>query len=88
MHTDDSTIVPIIGKAVVIRGTVINLAAGTKQDEQAARFTYGVPAVSDASQGKWMEYVYMQKLRPTNTIVVPVTLSVVDANGNYRDIAS
>jgi hypothetical protein len=33
-----------------------------------------------------MEYVYMQKPRPTNATGVPVTLSVVDANGNYRTI--
>jgi len=34
----------------------------------------------------WMEYVYMQKPRPTNVTGVPVTLSVIDANGNYREI--
>jgi hypothetical protein len=33
-----------------------------------------------------MEHVYMQKPRPTNVTGVPVTLSVVDANGNYRQI--
>ena len=37
---------------------------------------------------QWMEYVYMQKPRPTNTAGVPVTLSVVDANGNYREIGT
>jgi uncharacterized protein GlcG (DUF336 family) len=35
-----------------------------------------------------MEYVYMQKPRPTNATGVPVTLSVVDANGNYRTIGT
>ena len=35
-----------------------------------------------------MEYVYMQKPRPTNTTGVQVVLSVVDANGNYRDIGT
>jgi len=76
------------GAPVVIRGTVTDIAAGTKQDEQAARFPNGVPAVSDASMSAWMEYVYMQKPRPTNVIGVPVTLSVVDANGNYREIGA
>jgi hypothetical protein len=33
-----------------------------------------------------MQYVYMQKPRPTDTVGVPVTISVVDANGNYRNI--
>ena len=62
----------------MIRGTVTDIAAGTQQDEQAARFPNGVPAVSDASQGAWMEYVYMQKPKPTNVTGVPVSLDVVD----------
>ena len=74
------------GSPVVIRGTVTDIAAGTKQNEQAARFPNGVPAVSDASMSAWMEYVYMQKPRPTNTTGVPVTISVLDSNGNYRQI--
>ena len=70
----------------MIEGTVTDIATGTKQDEQAARFPNGVPAVSDASMKGWMEYVYMQKPRPTDVTGVPVTLSVVDSNGNYREI--
>jgi len=76
------------GDSLVISGTVTDIAAGTQQHEQAARFPNGVPAVSDASQGQWMEYVYMQKPRPTNITGVPITISVVDANGNYREIGS
>jgi hypothetical protein len=30
----------------------------------------------------------MQQPKPTNTTGVPVTLSVVDANGNYREIGT
>jgi hypothetical protein len=78
--------VSTFGSSVIIEGTVTDIAAGTKQNEQAARFPYGVPAVSDASMKDWMEYVYMQKPRPTDATGVPVTLSVVDANGNYREI--
>ena len=66
----------------------MDIAAGTKQNEQAARFPQGVPAVSDESQTAWMEYVYMQKPRPTDTTGVPVIISVVDANGNYREIGT
>lgn len=76
------------GQGVVIRGTVTDIAAGTKQDEQAARFPNGVPAVSDASMSQWMEYVYMQKPRPTNVTGVPVSVNVVDSNGNYRNIGT
>jgi len=75
-----------LGSSITIKGTVTDIAAGTRQDEQAARFPNGVPAVSDESMADWMEYVYMQKPRPMDTVGVPVTISVVDANGNYRDI--
>ena len=74
------------GQSVVIRGTVTDIAAGTKQNAQAARFPSGVPAVSDASQSAWMEYVYMQKPLPTSATGVPVSIDVVDSNGNFRNI--
>jgi outer membrane protein assembly factor BamB len=80
--------VTTLGSSVLIQGTVMDISAGTKQAEQAADFPNGVPAVSDASQGNWMAYVYMQKPEPTNATGVPVTISVVDANGNYRVIGN
>lgn len=78
----------MLGQSLTIRGTVTDIASGTTETDQAARFPEGVPCVSDASQGQWMEYVYMQKPRPTNTTGVPVVLSVVDANNNYRIIGT
>ena len=72
----------------MIRGTVTDTAAGTQNPEQTARFPNGVSAVSDASMSAWMEYVYMQKPKPADIIGVPVTLSVLDANGNYRQIGN
>ena len=60
--------------------------AGTKQKEQAARFPNGVPAVSDASMSDWMEYVYMQKPKPTNTTGVEVVFETQDPNGNNYEI--
>jgi outer membrane protein assembly factor BamB len=80
--------VSTMGDSVLIEGTVTDTAAGTQESQQIARFPNGVPAVSDVSMGDWMAYVYMQKPRPTNTIGVPITLSVVDSNGNYRDIGT
>jgi hypothetical protein len=77
-----------LGKSLVIRGTVTDISAGTKQAEQAARFPNGVPAMSDASMEAWMEYVYMQKPKPTNATGVPVTIDVMDSNGNYRNIGT
>lgn len=77
-----------LGDSLVISGSVTDISAGTKQKEQAARFPNGVPVVSDLSQSAWMEYIYMQKPRPIDTSGVPITLSVVDSNGNYRDIGT
>ena len=76
------------GNSVMISGTVMDISSGTNQAEQAARFPKGVPAMSDVDMSTWMEYVYMQKPRPTDVTGVPVTLSVVDSNGNYRTIGT
>jgi|GEM_PF-353204 len=75
-----------VGTPVVIRGTVIDISAGTQQNEQSARFPHGVPVVSDESMSAWMEYVYMQKGEPIDVTGVPVSLYVIDANNNYRHI--
>jgi hypothetical protein len=77
-----------VGGSAVIQGTVTDIAAGTKQNEQAARFPNGVPAVSDASMGAWMEYVYMQKPRPANATGVEVTIDAIDPNGNFVHLGS
>ncbi len=77
-----------LGKSLVISGTVTDISAGTKQKEQAARFPNGVAAVSEDSQTQWMAYVYMQKGKPSNTTGVPVSIDVIDSNGNYRNIGT
>ena len=73
---------------ITIRGTIIDKSAGTQQQAQAANFPYGVPAISDDGQTAWMEYVYMQQPCPTNATGVPVSINVLDSNGNYRQIGS
>lgn len=80
--------VSVHGETVLVEGTVIDIAAGTNQNEQVARFPYGVPAVSDESMGDWMAYVYMQKPKPTDTAGVDVTISVFDPNENLYDIGT
>lgn len=77
-----------LGSSVVIRGTVTDVSPGTKQTEVTLRFPNGVPVVSDDDMGTWMQYVYQQTTRPTNITGVQVTLSVLDANGNYREIGT
>jgi PQQ-like domain len=76
------------GTPVVIRGTVTDVSAGTKQKQQAADFPNGVPVASDASMKDWMGYVYQQKPLPTDFTGVEVTVSVFDSNNNYRTIGT
>ena len=70
------------GNSVLIEGTVNDLSAGTQDSRVTARFPNGVAAVSDDSMNDWMPYVYMEFACPTNTIGVPVELSVINTNGN------
>ena len=76
------------GSSVIIEGTVFDKSPGTPDDRIVAKFPQGLPAVSEDSMSPFMEYAYMQMAKPTNTTGVPVTLSVVDSNGNYRTIGT
>jgi hypothetical protein len=76
------------GDTMIIRGTVTDISAGTTQNEQAARFPNGVPAMSDANMSEWMEYVYMQKPLPANATGVTVTLDSIDPNNNFIHIGT
>ena len=73
---------------VTITGTVMDVSAGSKQEAVAADFPNGLPAVSDASMSSFMASVYMQQPISHDITGVPVTLSVVDSNGNYRTIGN
>ena len=73
---------------ITITGTVTDISAGSQQQAVAANFPNGLPCVSDASMSQFMESVYMQQPMPTNMTGVPVTLSVIDSNGNYRQIGT
>ena len=77
-----------LGTSLIISGSVTDVSPGTEDYILQARFPNGVPAMSDASQSDWMLYVYKQFPRPTNSIGVDVVLSVLDANGNYREIGT
>ena len=77
-----------VAKSITIRGTVTDVSPGTQQTATTLRFPNGVPAVSDDNMTDWMSYVYQQSEKPANTKGVEVTISVVDANGNYRTIGT
>ncbi|HSV49176.1 MAG TPA: PQQ-binding-like beta-propeller repeat protein, partial [Candidatus Acidoferrales bacterium] len=70
------------GDKILVEGFVTDIAPGTTTYDVAARFPNGVAAVSDASMTDYMQYVWMQYPKPTNTTGVPVTISVLDPNGN------
>ena len=71
------TAVPV-GTPVLITGTVTDQSPGAK----------GTPAVSDADQEKWMEYLYMQKECPMSVTGVPVKLTAVGPDGSKIDIGT
>jgi outer membrane protein assembly factor BamB len=77
-----------LGTPLVISGSVTDLSSGTTQNEQAARFPNGVACASDESMTDWMGYVYQQRPLPTDFTGVQVSLDVIDANGNYRNIGT
>jgi hypothetical protein len=83
--TGPETSIPL-GEEVLIKGNVIDLSAGTNQEEQAARFPNGVPAVSDESMSEWMEFVYMQKPCPEDATGVEVVITTLDPNGNTYEL--
>ncbi len=73
---------------ITISGTITDISAGAKQQAVAANFPNGLPCISDASMTPFMEAVYQQQQMPLDASGVPVTLSVVDSNGNYRTIGT
>jgi len=75
------------GGSIIIEGTVMDNSPGLKTTEMNLRFPNGVAAVSDESMSAWMLYVYKQFEQPAAT-GVPVAISVIDANGNYRTIGT
>jgi outer membrane protein assembly factor BamB len=67
-----------LGSSLVIQGTVTDQSPGSK----------GTPAISDADQAAWMEYLYEQKQIPADAKGVQVKLTAFDPNGNTQDIAT
>ena len=74
------------GNSVLIKGMVTDQCAGAKRIAEKQGFTDGVPAVSDADQQGWMEYLYMQQPKPIDATGVPIHLTAIDPNGNFQDI--
>jgi hypothetical protein len=73
---------------VAFTGSVTDISAGASQEAVAANFPNGLPCVSESSMTGFMEAVYEQQPMPTNVTGVPVTLSVIDVNGNHYNIGT
>ncbi|MCW4007996.1 MAG: PQQ-binding-like beta-propeller repeat protein [Candidatus Bathyarchaeota archaeon] len=78
--------VSVEGSSVLVTGTVMDKSGGTKQDVITTRFPDGLPAVADESMEAWMEYAYMQQVKPTDVKGVEVTVTVLDPNNNCYDV--
>jgi len=62
---------------VLIKGTIMDMSPGRPN----------TPAVSDASQAQWVQYLYMNKPKPANATGVPVFLQAINtADGTITDI--
>lgn len=76
------------GNTILVEGRVTDESPGTKNPDRVARFPQGVPAIADENMSEWMEYVYMQQIKPTNIKGVPVHVTAIDPNGNFQDIGT
>jgi outer membrane protein assembly factor BamB len=75
--------VQTFGTPILIKGTVTDQSPG---DTCLGIPAAGTPAISDASMGPWMEYLYMQKPMPTNASGVSVFLQAMKSDGTVIDI--
>jgi len=66
------------GQSIMITGTVT--------DQSPAQ--PGTPAISDADMGRWMEYLHMQKIMPTDVKGVQVMLTAVGPNSEAITIGT
>ena len=76
------------GNSFTITGTVTDQSPGALAFATKYGLTSGVAAVSDDSQEAYMMYLYEQQLKPTNASGVPVTISVIDPNGNLVNLGT
>jgi hypothetical protein len=78
--------ISVNGNSVLLKGTVTDQAPGAKKLAEKLGFVNGVPAISDADQEAWMEYLYAQQGIPGNAKGVEVSLDTIDPNGNFIHI--
>jgi hypothetical protein len=77
-----------LGYSLTISGSIMDVSPGTEETATKLRFPMGVPVVADGSMSDWMEYIYLQHERPTNTQGVTIKIEAVDPNGNYQNLGT
>jgi hypothetical protein len=96
--------VPALGSSVTLTGTVTDDTPSGRLNTNAAGTTRfdsldfatgdydfvlrGTPAISDADQEAWMDYLFHQRPLPANAKGVEVTLDALDPNNNYIHIGT
>jgi hypothetical protein len=83
--TGPETTIPL-GEEVLIKGAVTDVCAGAKQLVEEGKLDM-IPAISDADQQAWMEYLYEDQGMPTNAEGVEVVITTLDPNGNTYELA-
>ncbi len=66
------------GSTIMIRGSITDQSPGQK----------GTPCISDQDMSAWMEYLHMQKPKPSDATGVSVDLVAVDSNGHVTEIGT
>jgi hypothetical protein len=77
-----------LGNGVMITGTVTDQSPSGRHNV-AGSLDFSLkdtPAISDADQETWMEYLFQGNTKPANAKGVEVTLATIDPNGNYYEI--
>ena len=76
------------GNSFTITGTVTDHSPSALVYTDKYGLSIGVPAVSDNDQEAFMEYLYQQQAKPSNTTGVPVKIDAIDPNGNFINLGT
>ena len=79
------TATPGVGNTVTVLGTVTDQSPGETCLGIPAK---GTPAISDASMTAWMEYLYMQKPKPSEATGVPVEVRATSSSGQTTTLGT
>lgn len=76
--------VSVLGHKAVVKGTVTDQSPSGERDTNNVMDSAlkGSPAISDEDMQAWMEYKYMEQVKPEAT-GVPVSVDAIDPNGNF-----